>query len=613
MGGTWFENRYPGCACDVPSHNYVFSFEPKPDFSSVYAGSKEICGYFQAFVDKYQLQKYLQLSHRIECAEWSEPEGIWNIKARNTQSGELIHDWCHILVQGTGYLNKPAWPTLPSLDLYTGTKLHSANYDESVSLKDKEVLLIGGSSSAVQILPAIQPIAKSVKIFIRSPVWVLPDISSEAAAFSPEQIEAFLKEPNLVLELRQANERTMNSIFSVYLKGTILQEQCKRHIESEMRRILQDPLLEAGLIPNFSVGCKRVIPSGFKYLKALKQDNVTIVYDSVTAITPSGCQSANGDTHKGEVMICATGFDTSYIPRYPVIGPDGRNMQTEWAQSIDGYMGIGVSEFPNLFTFLGPYSPVSNGPTLVAIEAQADYICTFIDRYQTEPIHSMTPKATACAEFKAHVASFMERSVWTDSCHNSHNNHAVGGRIPTTWPGSTLHYLEAMRDVRADDWAIRYRGNRFVWLGIGISQTEWDPTADLGYYVRAADDGNWGSRWRRNAAISKSGSQPLRQLHRQPKLVASQPTLANELARPEKTRVASSKPSSAKNLDEKRAGTPVSLPASAKEQNKVLCTQTYKEKRSKGLWSSITCSVLGARRKMQADERLEHRRDGLWL
>lgn len=174
---------------------------------------------------------------------------------------------------------------------------------------------------------------------------------------------------------------------------------------------------------------------------------------------------------------------------------------------------------------LGPYSPVSNGPTLIAIEAQADYICSFIDRYQTDPaIQSFHVKADVCDDFQTHVADFMNhRAVWTDKCRNSHNNHNIGGRVPTTWPGSTLHYLEAMREPRWDDWEFKYTGNRFSWLGNGISQTEWDPTADLAYYIKQADDEKvWHSRWMRDGIVNKSESMPPRKLHRQAKLAAKE-------------------------------------------------------------------------------------------
>lgn len=213
MGGTWYESRYPGCACDVPSHNYVYSFEPKADFSSVYAGSREIQDYFASFVQKYGLEEYLRLSHSVQKATWAEDEGHWRVEVKNLLTGEVRKDWCHILVHATGYLNVPSWPVLPGLDDYEGVKLHSANYDTSVSLEGKDVLLIGAGSSAVQILPTIQPIVNSLKIFIRSPTWVLPDISNEARAYTPDEIEKLVNEPETVFELRRKNERTMNSIF----------------------------------------------------------------------------------------------------------------------------------------------------------------------------------------------------------------------------------------------------------------------------------------------------------------------------------------------------------------------------------------------------------------
>lgn len=188
--------------------------------------------------------------------------------SKNLATGEIIHDWCHILVHATGYLNSPAWPKLPGLDEYGGVKTHSADYDTSISLEGKDVLLIGAGSSAVQILPAIQPIVKSVTIFIRSPTWLLPDISTEAGQFTAEEIERFLREPETVLALRQENERTMNSIFSMYLRDSILQKQCKALLESEMKKILADDQeAEEKLIPSFAVGCKRVVPSGFRYLR----------------------------------------------------------------------------------------------------------------------------------------------------------------------------------------------------------------------------------------------------------------------------------------------------------------------------------------------------------
>lgn len=252
----------------MPSHNYVYSFEPKADFSSVYASSSEIQDYFESFVRKYHLEEYLKLSHVVEKATWVEDsrEGHWEVVTKNLVTGHVVTDWCHILVHATGYLNAPAWPKVPGLEVFNGLKIHSADYDPDLSLVGKDLLLIGAGSSAVQILPAIQPIVKTVTIFIRSPTWVLPDISTTAGRFTAEEIDKFIREPQTVLRLRQDNERTMNSIFTLYLRDSVLQAQCKTLLTSEMKKIVNDGAMEDKLIPEFAVGCKRVIPSGFKYL-----------------------------------------------------------------------------------------------------------------------------------------------------------------------------------------------------------------------------------------------------------------------------------------------------------------------------------------------------------
>ncbi|KAI1259174.1 FAD/NAD(P)-binding domain-containing protein [Xylariaceae sp. FL1019] len=525
IGGTWYENRYPGCACDVPSHNYTYSFDPKPDWTSVYPGSAEIRSYFEDFVSRHELQQYIRTSQLVTRTAWDEGKGEWEVEVTNLDTNELTQATCDILVHATGYLNKPAWPEVTSLASFRGIKLHTADYDEKTQLHDRDVIVIGSGSSAVQLLPAIQPIVKSVKMIIRTPSWILPDISTESSVMSPERIKQLVQSPELLLNVRRENERTMNSIFSVYMKGSVLQEQAKVLLELATREALCNYGAADKMIPDFAVGCKRVIPSGLGFLKALQEKNVSVVHSPTSSFTVSGCITDDGQHHDADVIIFATGFDTSYIPRYPILA-SGRNLQAEWQRSISGYMGVAMSGFPNTFSMLGPYTPVTNGPALIAIEAQADYICSFIDRYQTEAIFSMTPRSDVCDEFRDYVANAMEKLVWTDNCRNSHNNHSIGSRSPTNWPGSTLHYLEAIREPRWDDWEIKYSGNRFSWMGNGVSQVEWDPTADLAYYIKVYDDEPHLSRKARHLKIAKTGSQPIRQLHRQEKLRSAGPKTA---------------------------------------------------------------------------------------
>lgn len=243
-----------------------------------------------------------------------------------------------------------------------------------------------------------------------------------------------------------------------------------------------------------------------------------VVYSGITAFTETGCTTDDGQSHEADVIICATGFDTSFIPRYPILF-NGHNLQEDWAASITGYMGVGIAECPNAFTLAGPWSPISNGPVIIAIEAQADFICAFINKYQTEPtITTMQLKAAAAFDFKAHMIQVTKKMVWSDNCRNSQNIRPNWGQSSVTWPGSTLHYLEAMREPRFEDFEFGYSGSRFAWFGNGVSQVEWDPTADLAYYIRNSDDGKHLSKAARLRELSKSGTQPERELHRQAKL-----------------------------------------------------------------------------------------------
>ncbi|KAI4198999.1 MAG: hypothetical protein LQ350_004915 [Teloschistes chrysophthalmus] len=225
-----------------------------------------------------------------------------------------------------------------------------------------------------------------------------------------------------------------------------------------------------------------------------------------------GCRCTNGTDYQVEVLVCATGFDTSFRPRFPITTDDS-DLQHTWREEPESYLGIAAAGFPNMFFFLGPQSPVGNGNTLAAIEVQADHILQLVDRYQTEGIRSFRPKPAAVSDFMAHVRNFMSGTVWAQGCRSGYKNHTIHDRTPTLWPGSSLHYREALRELRAEDWDFEYFGNRFDWLGNGFSQAEFDPTCDLGYYIRSKDESPYASRRKRGEALTRSGTQPSRPLH----------------------------------------------------------------------------------------------------
>jgi hypothetical protein len=232
---------------------------------------------------------------------------------------------------------------------------------------------------------------------------------------------------------------------------------------------------------------------------------VKVAYGEINAVTPNGCLCSDGVEYEVDVLICATGFDTSFKPRFPLIAY-GKNLQEEWASEPRGYLGVGAPEFPNYFMFLGPNCPIGNGPVLAPIEAQADYMLMVIDRWQTDCFKSFAPKTAAVDDFIDHKDRFMKNTVWENECRSWYKGNNAFGKVTALWPGSSLHYIEAMAYVRYDDYDIKYHGNRYDWLGNGYSQSELDQTCNSAYYIRSVDDSPYLSKEKSRKAKTGSGT-----------------------------------------------------------------------------------------------------------
>ncbi|KAF9006158.1 hypothetical protein BDQ17DRAFT_1389720 [Cyathus striatus] len=496
VGGTWLENRYPGCACDVPSHIYTWSFEPKTDWNSVYSGSTQIFEYFKEFSEKYDLRKYCKFRHMISSAIWDDNKGQWDVEITDLNTNNVVKDQCDILINAAGVLNAWKWPDIPGLDDYKGVLLHTAKWNETVDLSSKTVGLIGNGSSAIQMLPAIHDKVEKVINFVREPTWVAPNFGEEQHIFSEEERQSFLN-PESHLQYRKKAESAMNAIFEVFRADSETQKTMAGAVADTMEAKLNNPDLAAKLIPKWPFGCRRMTP-GPNYLETIRSKKVEVVFGGIDRITENGCLASNEKEYPVDVLICATGFNTSYVPRFPIVGLEGRNLIEEWSNDAKSYFGIGAAGFPNYFTLIGPNSPIGNGPVLIAVEAQVDYMLKLINRWQTENIHRFSPKAEAIEDFIAFKDQFMKDTVWAKDCRS--------WKITALWPGSTLHYLEALKEPRYDDWDIKYSGNRFAYLGNGSSQTEVDMTSDTAYYVRDHDDSPYLSRSKQRKVETKSGT-----------------------------------------------------------------------------------------------------------
>jgi len=350
----------------VPSHNYTWSFEPKLDWSAVYAGSREIFNYFDNFSKKHGIDQYVKTKHQVVHAKWNDHKAGYDVQVKDLKSGEVIDDYCDILINASGILNNWRWPAIPGLKNYKGTLLHTANWDSSVDLTGKHVGLIGNGSSGIQVLPTIQPHVQHCTTFIREPTWVSPIQGLNQHVFTAEEKERFANKPGELLNYRKGIERGLNGQFGIFLKDTKTNKDTEAYMRSSMKEKLQNEFLEQKLIPDFAVGCRRFTP-GVNYLESLGKENVSVVYGEITEVTEKGCRCDDGKEYPVDVLICATGFDTSFKPRFPVVNGQGKNLQDEWALNAESYLGVAASDFPNYMIFLGPNCPIGNGPVLCAI------------------------------------------------------------------------------------------------------------------------------------------------------------------------------------------------------------------------------------------------------
>ncbi|MCJ1260534.1 hypothetical protein MMC22_000395 [Lobaria immixta] len=491
VSGTWFENTYPGCACDVPAHCYTWSFEPKTDWSSIYAGSPEIRQYFTDFCTRHELQKYIELEHQVLSAVWSEDDAQWQVNVEDLRTNTRRQTTAHVLINASGILNKWKWPLIPGLHSFKGRLLHSAAWEKTVELSDKTVGLIGNGSSGVQILPAIKSQVQKLFHFVRQPTWIPPPIGEgdESRRYTGEEIQSFASEPDRHLNLRRKIEHRLNGGFDIFITESAMHDQIQENVKSAMKEKLNNHELSNHLIPKFPFGCRRPTP-GIGYLESLLDEKVQTVVGNIDRISEKGVVCENGTMYPVDVLVCATGFDTTYKPCFPIVGRLGQSLSDAWEAEIQSYLGLAAPHYPNYFMALGPSSPVGNGAVLIAIEHQVSYIIQMLSKFQKENIRSFEVSPAATESFNRWKDEFMEHTVWKKDCRSWYKAGSKSGRVVALWPGSTLHYLETIKAPRYEDWKWGYQNgvNPWAFLGDGHSTAEKRPGGDLSWYISSHDD-----------------------------------------------------------------------------------------------------------------------------
>ncbi|OBT40826.1 hypothetical protein VE00_08596 [Pseudogymnoascus sp. WSF 3629] len=495
IGGTWYENRYPGCQCDHPSHNYQFSWRPNPNWTKFSADSTEIQEYLCRLCDEEGMRPEIKLSHEIIRAEWNEDLGEWLLKIKNTITEEVFNDHCNFLLNASGILNNWKWPAITGLHDFKGELVHSASWPENFDYNNKKVVVIGNGSSGVQIVPKIQPHVKELVHVIRSPTWIAPpqterllkgnsaeiiqSIKMDGDKFTTEQKDRFKADNDYYRGFIKAVEEQVNARFKAQVDVKTLGEASRKIMTAHMTKALggNQELMEA-IIPKFPVGCRRLTP-GVGYLESLGKENVRVVTQGIAKITAKGLELTSGEVVEVDAIICATGFDVSFCPRFPIIGRKG-NLQDTWRNGIpSAYMSCAVPNVPNYFVFLGPSAPIGHGSVLTISEHVAKYIVSMLKKCQTEGIKAVQPKEDAVRDFIEHIQAFMPRTSWSGNCRSWYKNGTADGPIIALHPGSRIHWFHMLENFRGEDYEYTLdSNNRFRFLGNGFSvkEAEENPT-----------------------------------------------------------------------------------------------------------------------------------------
>ncbi|PNH35404.1 hypothetical protein VD0002_g208 [Verticillium dahliae] len=508
FGGTWYENTYPGVACDIPSHLYTFSWDPKPDWSHYFAYGDEIQRYFEDFAERNGSKRYMKLNTKVVEARWDEPKGLWNLTLEDQRTKASWQDWCHVLVNGTGILNNWKWPDVEGLHDFAGPKMHSAAWDHSVDFEGKTIGVIGTGSTSVQIVPALQKVAgTNLKVFMRSSTWISPPFGGgvletdlrkdkEGAqpgkrqyTFTEEDKQKFRDDPEYHLMFRKRIEAEINSLFGMYQRGSELSDQFRQVIKDEMERRIGpgNEELKKFIIPDWAPGCRRISP-GDGYLEALVQPNVKPVFGGIKQIVPEGIITADGETHKIDILVCATGFNVAFRPAFKLVNGAGKTLNEDWGDSVNLYMGVSAPRFPNYYTIVGPGATWSSGTLLPSIETTIEYSIQMMKKIQHENIRSIDVKQDALDDIYAHFDEFHKTTVFKESCRSWFKDGKIKNRI-YLWPGCTIHFLKSIKTPRFEDYNIRYRyANRFAFLGDGeIKANTTKNVLGLSTYVRDHD------------------------------------------------------------------------------------------------------------------------------
>ncbi len=442
VGGTWRENSYPGCACDVPSHLYSYAFARNPRWSDTFSGQAEIWAYLRDCVDRFRIGPRLRLDHAVHQARWDETSLQWRL---STSQGAYT---ARVLISATGPLSEPAIPSIPGLRSFEGTMFHSARWQHDHDLTGRRVAVIGTGASAIQFVPAIQPLVGSLTLFQRTPAWVMP---RRIRRITTAERAIYQWVPGAQRAARTGLYWAREAMAVGFLHPPV-NRFAQRYAERMLQRQVPDEAVRAKLTPDYVMGCKRVLLSN-DYWPSLAKENVEVVTEPIRELTQNGVMTADGREHEVDTIIFGTGFHVTDSPAmHRIMGQQGRALADAWAPTMRSYLGTSVTGFPNLFLLLGPNTGLGHTSVVLMIEAQLEQVVVAMRSMRRRGITAIEPTAEAQRRYSERIDAKMAGTVWMTGCQSWYLD--ATGRNSTLWPGYVTSYRWRLRRFRTADYAV---------------------------------------------------------------------------------------------------------------------------------------------------------------
>ncbi|MFC9973424.1 flavin-containing monooxygenase [Spirillospora sp. NPDC127200] len=444
LGGTWRDNTYPGAACDVPSHLYSFSFEPKTDWSRRFPPQPEILEYLWHCARKYEVLPHVRFGTEVTEARFDEDAALWRV---STTDGELS---ARVLVSACGQLNRPAPPALEGRGSFAGPSFHSARWDHGVELAGRRVAVIGTGASAVQIVPELARVAGRLTVFQRSAPYVIQKADRPYREW----------EKAVLASVPGAHGLSRAKIYALYesralafVKYPKLMKVMAQQFRKNMHAQVPDPGLRAKLEPDYPMGCKRILISN-DYYPALTRPNVELVTERIARITPGGVVTGDGVEHPADVLVHATGFQASgFLAPMKVTGRGGRELNESWRDGAEAHLGITVSGFPNLFLLYGPYTNLGHNSIIYMLESQFRYVMGCVEAIRRNGFDWIDVRPDVQDAFGREMQDRLRGTVWEAGCDSWYMT--SGGKVVNNWPGFTFAYRKATRRPDPRDFVVR--------------------------------------------------------------------------------------------------------------------------------------------------------------